>query len=437
MNEIQHETIEQFETGCIVVGGGPAGMMLGFLLARAGIDVVVLEKHADFLRDFRGDTLHPSTMEIMHELGLLDELLRLPHQQAERLAVIIDGQKFAGPDFTHLPTRAKFVALMPQWDFLNFLERHARSYPNFQLRMRTEAIDLLEESGRVVGVRARGPDGTCDLRAPLVVGTDGRHSTVRARSGLPLVDHGVPIDVLWFRVPKEEDTSAEEKSPALGRIQGDQLLVMLDRGDYYQCGFLIRKGEFDEIKARGLEALRANVVQLAPPVTRTIAAIDDWDKVKLLTVQVNRLTRWYRPGLLCIGDAAHAMSPAGGVGVNLAIQDAVATANLLAEPLRQGQVTEDDLRRVQQRRELPVRVIQALQVFIHRRMFGQPGHSPLFQMPWPAAKLLKLFAPLLRRVAARLIGIGIRAEHVAPSASTSNSISRMERSGIEHAAVGE
>ena len=437
MKDTHPEAIEQVETGCIVVGGGPAGMMLGFLLARAGIDIVVLEKHADFLRDFRGDTLHPSTMEIMHELGLLDELLRLPHQQAERLAVIIDGQPFAGPDFTHLPTRAKFVALMPQWDFLNFLLRHARRYPAFQLRMRTEAVELLEESGRVVGVRAHGPDGTLELRAPLVVGTDGRHSTVRTSSGLPLVDHGVPIDVLWFRVPKDDETSAEQTTPVLGRIQGDQLLVMLDRGDYYQCGYLIRKGQFDEIKALGLEAFRANTAQLAPPLARTIGAIDDWDKVKLLTVQVNRLTRWYRLGLLCIGDAAHAMSPAGGVGINLAIQDAVATANLLAEPLRQGQVTENDLRRVQQRRELPVRVIQALQVAIHRRMFGRPGHSPLFQMPWPEAKLLKLFAPLLRRVAARLIGIGIRAEHVAPSASSRNSVSRMERSGVEHAAAGD
>jgi 2-polyprenyl-6-methoxyphenol hydroxylase-like FAD-dependent oxidoreductase len=393
-------------TTCCIAGGGPAGMMLGFLLARAGVAVTVLEKHADFFRDFRGDTVHPSTLELMAELGLLDELLRLPHQELHELRLVIEGRELAGPDFSHLPTRCKFVALMPQWDFLNFLAAQGKRYPAFHLLMQAEVTGLIEEGGRVAGVTATTPEGPLEVRADLVVGTDGRHSTVRDRAGLALEDFGVPIDVLWFGVPKR----AEDPAAALGRIEGQTMLVTIDRGDYFQCGLIIRKGAFEAIQQQGLEAFRAGIVKVAPFLAGGIGEIDRWDKVKLLTVQVNRLRHWHRPGLLCIGDAAHAMSPAGGVGINLAVQDAVATANLLAAPLREKRVSDADLHRVRRRREMPVRRIQAGQVFIHRRMFSHPGQ--VFTIPWPARLLLPLFAPLLRRLAARWVGLGFRPEHI-------------------------
>jgi len=384
-------------------------MMLGLLLVRAGIEVIVLEKHGDFLRDFRGDTIHPSTLELLHELGMLDEFLRLPHQELRRLKIKFDDQEIVGPDFSHLPTRCKFIALMPQWDFLNFLTTRAKPYPSFRLLMNTEATDLIEEGGRVVGVRAKTDQGELKAYADLVVGADGRSSILRDRAGMEVEDFGVPIDVLWFRVAK----SADGAEPALGRIRNGKIMVTIDRGDYYQCGSIIRKGAFEEIKRRGLEAFREEIVSVAPFLRDSVSDIDDWEKVKLLTVQVNRLRQWYRPGLLFIGDAAHAMSPAGGVGINLAIQDAVATANLLAEKLRRGNCETADLRRVQQRREWPARMTQDIQVFIHRQMFGSRSDPErAISIPWPARALLWLLTPVLRRVAARVIGVGFRAEHI-------------------------
>jgi 2-polyprenyl-6-methoxyphenol hydroxylase-like FAD-dependent oxidoreductase len=397
---------EEIATTCCVAGGGPAGMMLGFLLARAGVEVMVLEKHADFLRDFRGDTVHPSTLELMAELGLLEEFLKLPHQEIRRLKLAIGDREYDGPDFSHLPTRCKFIALMPQWDFLDFLADHGKRYPAFHLRMKAEVTGLIEEGGRVAGVRARTERGELTVRADLVVGTDGRHSTVRERAGLAVREFGVPIDVLWFRLAKRTG----EPSPVLGRIRSGKILVTIDRGDYFQCGLIIPKGAFDEIRRQGLEAFRSGIVSAAPFLRESASELQGWDQVKLLTVQVNRLPLWHRPGLLCIGDAAHAMSPAGGVGINLAVQDAVAAANLLAERLRRRQVTDADLQAVQERREMPVRRIQAGQVFIHRRMFG-PGGKP-FPFPWPARLLILLLAPLLRRVGARVVGLGFRPEHV-------------------------
>src|SRR5262245_53719991 len=361
-----NQGIQQIRCACCVVGGGPAGMMLGLLLARAGVEVVVLEKHADFFRDFRGDTIHPSTLELMHELGMLDEFLRLPHQEIRRVVIEFDDEEIAGPDFSHLPTRCKFIAMMPQWDFLNFLATRAKSYPTFHLLMIAEATDLIEEGGRVIGVRAKTEQGELNVYAQLVVGADGRSSVIRERAGMEVEDFGVPIDVLWFRVAK----TAADTEPALGRIRNGKILVTIDRGDYYQCGSIIRKGGFEEIKRRGLEVFREEIASVAPFLRDAVGDIDDWNKVKLLTVQVNRLRQWYRPGLLFIGDAAHAMSPAGGVGINLAVQDAVATANLLADKLRQGTCETDDLRLAQQRREWPARMTQGIQVFIHRQMFG-------------------------------------------------------------------
>jgi 2-polyprenyl-6-methoxyphenol hydroxylase-like FAD-dependent oxidoreductase len=392
-----------------VVGGGPAGMMLGLLLARAGVEVTVLEKHGDFLRDFRGDTIHPSTLELMHELGILDEFLQQPHQEMRQLKVSLDDQEFIGPDFSRLPTRCKFIAFMPQWDFLNFLAMQARRYPTFQLQMEAEVTDLIREEGCVTGVRAKTKQGELEVRADLVLGTDGRHSIVRERAGLELQDYGVPIDVLWYRLAK----SADDPKPTLGRIKNGKMLIMIDRGDYYQCGSIIRKGAFEVIKQQGLEAFRESILSVAPFLRDTVGDLDSWDKVALLTVQVNRLRQWYQPGLLCLGDAAHAMSPAGGVGINLAIQDAVAAANLLVEKLRQKQLRLDDLRQVQQRREWPVRLTQAMQVFIHRRMFSQKsGQERPFSFSWPVRQLLGLLAAPARRLAAQVIGLGFRAEHI-------------------------
>ena len=397
---------DEIATTCCVAGGGPAGMMLGFLLARGGVDVVVLEKHADFLRDFRGDTVHPSTLELIAELGLLDAFLALPHQEAARLKVVVGDREYDGPDFSHLPTRCKLIALMPQWDFLDFLAAQGKRFPAFHLLMEAEVRGLVEEGGRIVGVRAHTDRGEVTVRADLVVAADGRHSTLRELAGMRVRDFGGPIDVLWFRVAKR----ADEPSVALGRVRNGRIMVTLDRGDYFQCGLIIRKGDFDAIKARGLEAFRAAIVDTAPFLREGVGELVSWDQVKLLTVQVNRLPIWHRPGLLCIGDAAHAMSPAGGVGINLAVQDAVATANLLADKLRSRAITDKDLAAVQRRRELPVRIIQAGQVFIHRRMFGPHGEP--FPFSWPTRKLLALMLPLLRRAAARFVGIGFRPEHV-------------------------
>jgi len=403
---------QAIRTTCCIAGGGPAGMMLGFLLARAGVDVLVLEKHADFFRDFRGDTVHPSTLELMNELGLLDEFLRLPHQELRQLKITVGDRDYPGPDVSHLPTRCKFIALMPQWDFLNFLATHAKRYPAFHLRMSAEVTDLIEEGGRVVGVKAKTEQGELDVRADLVFGTDGRHSTVRERAGMKVQDFGVPIDVLWYRIPK----GAGEPTPALGRVRNGKILVTIDRGDYFQCASIIQKGTFEEIKRQGLEAFRAGIVSAAPFLADTMGELDSWDKVKLLTVQVNCLREWYRPGLLCIGDAAHAMSPAGGVGINLAIQDAVAAANVLAGPLARGADPDPLLHKVQKRRTLPTRVIQAGQKLVQDNVIGTVlSGAPIVDAP-AILKLLDRF-PLLRRVPGRIIGLGVRRERVTSPAA--------------------
>jgi 2-polyprenyl-6-methoxyphenol hydroxylase-like FAD-dependent oxidoreductase len=394
-------------TRCCIAGGGPAGMMLGFLLARAGVEVVVLEKHADFLRDFRGDTIHPSTLEVMRELGLLDELLKLPHQEVRELNARFGDRTITLADFSHLPTRCRFIAMMPQWDFLNFLADRAAGYPSFRLLMEAEATGLIEESGRVVGVRATTPGGPIDARADLVVAADGRNSILREKAGLHVKDFGAPMDVLWFRLSRKPD----DPSQTMGRFDAGRIFISINRGDYWQCGFVIPKGQFEEVHRRGLEAFRNNVAELAPYAEDRVAELRDWDQVKLLTVRVDRLTEWYRPGLLCIGDAAHAMSPVGGVGINLAVQDAVAAANILAAPLRDGGLAVEHLRRVQKRREFPTRVTQWLQLAMQRRIIARVLDEAKPVKP-PLLLRLMGYYPALRRIPARLIGIGIRPEHV-------------------------
>jgi len=382
-------------------------MMLGFLLARAGVDVVVLEKHADFFRDFRGDTVHPSTLELMHELGLLDQFLQQPHQKIETLTAQIGAERVRMADLRHLPTHCKFIAMMPQWDFLNFLAKYGKRYKTFDLRMNAEAKDLIEENGRVVGLRADTPDGALWIRADLVVGCDGRHSTVREKAGLQSDDYGAPMDVLWFRIPRK----AGDATDAFGHAEAGKMLVMLDRGDYWQCAYVIPKGGIEEIKNRGLDAFRDSVVQMSPFLADRTGELKGWDDVKLLSVAVDRLRKWWRPGLLCIGDAAHAMSPIGGVGINMAVQDAVAAANRLAAPLKAGTVSDADLQAIEQRRTLPVRFTQWLQLTIQKRLISRVLASQ--QRPKPPL-LFKLFGmlPFLQRVPARLLAIGIRPEHV-------------------------
>jgi len=392
---------------CCVVGGGPAGMMLGLLLARAGVEVDVLEKHADFLRDFRGDTIHPSTLEVMYELGLLASFLERPHQKIEQLAAVIGDRSLQIADFTHLSTQCRFIALMPQWDFLDFIATQARRYSSFRLRMQTEATGLIEEHGRVVGVRARAANGALSIRADLVVAADGRDSNLRDAAGLRVKHLGAPIDVLWMRLSKQPG----DPHQVLGRVGAGALLVMLDRGDYWQCAYVIAKGEAQKLRGEGIAAFRDRVAEIAPLLGDRLAELKDWHEVKLLSVAVNRLTTWARPGLLCIGDAAHAMSPVGGVGINLAIQDAVAASNLLAEPLRRGRLTLRNLEAVQERRLFPTRVTQWLQVqiqnnFLSRVLASRSAPAPPLPVRWLDG------CPYLRRLPARLIGVGIRPEHV-------------------------
>jgi 2-polyprenyl-6-methoxyphenol hydroxylase-like FAD-dependent oxidoreductase len=398
--------MESITTRCVIAGGGPAGMMLGFLLARAGIKVVVLEKHSDFLRDFRGDTIHPSTFELMYELGLLDEFLKLPHQEVARLSGIFNGHSAQIADFSRLPTRCKFIGFMPQWHFLNFLASHAKRFPTFELRMQAEVTDLLQDGDRYTGVRARTPAGDLEIRADLVFGCDGRTSILRNRANLDVKEIGVPIDVLWMHISRHSN----DPEHLFGFFRHGKLLVLINREDYFQAGFVIPKGGIEDLKRRGLGALHAEIVALAPFLQDRIAELDDWSKIKLLTVQINRLTKWYRDGLLCIGDAAHAMSPAGGVGINLAIQDAVATANLLIEKLKSNRASVEDLSSVQQRREWPTRLIQGMQAFVHRhvvtgRESGKRNSLPLI------VRLLQWF-PALQTLPARFIGIGPRPEHI-------------------------
>jgi 2-polyprenyl-6-methoxyphenol hydroxylase-like FAD-dependent oxidoreductase len=401
---------------CCVVGGGPAGIMVSLLLARAGVDVIALEKHADFLRDFRGDTIHPSTLEVMHELGMLDELLARPHQEIRELAGQVGNELFAIADFRHLPTRCRFVALMPQWDFLDFLVAKARAYPTFRLEMEAEVTDLLEEGGRIAGVRAKSPRGPFEVRADLTIGADGRRSIVRARAGLTLLDLDAPMDVMWMRISHRDGDPAQ----TFGHVEAGRVLVMLDRKDYWQCAYVIPKGTADAMRREDISRFREEIVRLSPFLRERVAELRTWDDVHLLTVAVDRLVKWSRAGLLCIGDAAHAMSPIGGVGINLAIQDAVASANLLGETLatpRGGAPTERELDAVRARRELPTRATQRLQIAIQNRIIRPVlGTKAAVKAPWPL-KLLGM-SPRLQRIPARVVGLGFRPEHVRAPART-------------------
>ncbi|PPQ37114.1 FAD-dependent oxidoreductase [Rhodopila globiformis] len=401
---------EQIATTCCIAGGGPAGMVLGYLLARFGVRTVVLEKHADFLRDFRGDTIHPSTLEVMAELGLLDGLLRLPHQKAHELGGIVGDRRIRVADFTLLPVRCPFVAFMPQWDFLNYLAQQAGHFPEFDLRLRAEVVGLITERNRVAGVRAQTPDGPLEVRADLVIGADGRSSVVREVARLRVECSGAPMDVLWFRLPRE----AHDPRDPVGVFGAGAILILIDRGTHWQCGYIIPKGGFEALRQRGLPELTTHIGRLAPFAAERAAAIASWDDIKLLTVAVDHLPTWWRPGLLCIGDAAHAMSPIGGVGINLAIQDAVAAANILAAGLKNRHLTDGDLRAVQRRRAWPAHATQQMQLLIQRRLI-----APILgdgQVPRPAWPLRVLDSERwLRRFPARLIGIGVRPEHVAPA----------------------
>jgi 2-polyprenyl-6-methoxyphenol hydroxylase-like FAD-dependent oxidoreductase len=381
--------------------------MLGFLLARAGVEVIVLEKHCDFFRDFRGDTIHPSTLEVMAELGLLETFLERPHDEMRAVRVRINGEAYTAADFSHLSTRCKFIAFMPQWEFLDFLSGAAKRCSTFRLRMEAEVTDLILDGERVAGVRAKTPEGELEVRADLVVGADGRDSTVRTRAGLEVREIGVPVDALWTRIPKEPGVGEQ----TLGYFGAGKFMVLIDRNEYFQCGYVIPKGGFDAIKQRGLEAFRAGIVSLAPFLRDSVNALDDWEEVKLLTVKIDRLTRWHRPGLLCIGDSAHAMSPVGGVGINLAIQDAVAAANLLAARLRQGAAGDTELHPVQRRREWPTRMYQSMQAFLHWRLL-RPAAPEQQRKALAVTVWVLRHVPFLPRITARVIGLGFRPEHV-------------------------
>lgn len=400
--------MEILATRCCIAGGGPAGMMLGVLLARAGVEVVVLEKHADFLRDFRGDTVHPSTLEVFRELGLLEEFLARPHRKLRGTVGVFAGRRVRLADFSHLPVAAPFIAMVPQWDFLDFLADRARPYPTFQLRMEAEVTEVLSAGPRVAGVRAQTPRGPLEVRADLTVGADGRHSVVRERAGLEVEEFGSPIDVLWMRLSRRPGDPEE----LLGHFGRQHIFVSFDRGDYWQCAFVIPKGAFPELRRGDLDPLRRQIAALAPFLRDRVDELRSWDDVRLLSVRIDRLREWCRPGLLCIGDAAHAMSPIGGVGINLAVQDAVAAANLLAPVLRRGPPALEDLRRVQRRREPPTRLIQWAQIYAQNRFArrppgGEPTRVPLF------ARLLDACPPL-RRIPGRLVGLGPRPEHLSP-----------------------
>ena len=397
----------KMETGCCIVGGGPAGMVLGFLLARSGVEVVVLEKHANFLRDFRGDTIHPSTLELMWELGILEQFLQRPHQKVCELAAQVGNNTVKVADFSHLPTHCKFLALMPQWDFLNFILDQGKSYPQFQVRMQAEAVDLIEHEGRIAGVKAKTPEGDREIRATLTVGADGRHSIVRKRARLEVLDLGAPMDVLWMRISHRPNDPGQ----SFGHAEAGKVLILIDRDDYWQCGLVIPKGTADELRQRGIERLREEIAALQPSFRDRVGELRDWNDVSLLTVKVDRLKEWSSPGLLCIGDAAHAMSPVGGVGINLAIQDAVAAANLLAPKLASNTFKDSDLQAVQRRREFPTRATQRLQVLVQNRVIRRVlSSSNTLTLPWPL-KLMRYW-PNLRRIPARIVGMGFRPEHV-------------------------
>jgi 2-polyprenyl-6-methoxyphenol hydroxylase-like FAD-dependent oxidoreductase len=395
-------------TRCCIVGGGPAGMMLGYLLGRAGVDTIVLEKHADFFRDFRGDTVHPSTLQVMDELGLIDGFLKLPHQELQKMDGLFGGSSIRIADLSRLHVKYPFIAFMPQWDFLNFLRESGKRLPSLKVMMNANATDLIWSGDTIIGVKTDTPEGSVEIRANLTIGCDGRHSVVREKAGLEVEEIGAPMDVLWFRAGKRGD----ENESVFARVETGKMMVTFDRGDYWQCAYVIAKNQYDAVRARGLDALREEIVRLAPILKSGIADVNTWDDVKLLTVAINRLKRWTRPGLLCIGDAAHAMSPVGGVGVNLAVQDAVATANLLAAKLSKGCPPEDELDAVRKRREFPVRMTQRMQVVVQNNIISvalKPGDAPL-KAPLFARVINAV--PWLQGITARFIGLGVRPEHV-------------------------
>jgi 2-polyprenyl-6-methoxyphenol hydroxylase-like FAD-dependent oxidoreductase len=395
-------------TGCCICGGGPAGIMLGFLLVRAGIEVIVLEKHADFFRDFRGDTIHPSTLQLMHELGLLDTFLQVPHQEVEQLTGYFNGVDVQIGDFTHLKVAKPVLAMMPQWDFLNFISQQAVKYPGFTLLQEANVYELIKEGSRITGIRADTPNGTTDIQASLVVGADGRNSDVRRLAGMNVINTGAPIDVLWFRLSKNPATDPKQ---TLGRFEGSRMMVLLNRGDYWQCAYVIMKGELEAIQSRGIEGFHNDITAISPFFKDRVMELKDWADIKLLNVVIDHLEKWYDEGVLCIGDASHAMSPVGGVGINLAIQDAVAAANILFPHLGKKEIiTTGVLKKIQQRREFPARMIQRMQVVIQngivrRKQTSGKQNVPLF------LKLFKMF-PVLTRLPARVIGMGIRPEHI-------------------------
>jgi 2-polyprenyl-6-methoxyphenol hydroxylase-like FAD-dependent oxidoreductase len=404
-------------TRCCIVGGGPAGMMLGYLLGRAGVETVVLEKHADFFRDFRGDTVHPSTLQVMRELGLIDGFLKLPHQQIQKMDGLFGGTTIRIADLSRLKVNYPFIAFMPQWDFLNFLRESGKRFASLRVMMNTDATDLIWSGDTVTGVLANTPQGPVEIRADLTIGCDGRHSIVRQRAKLDVEEIGAPMDVLWFRAGRRTD----ENENLFARLEPGKMMVTFDRGDYWQCAYVIAKGQYDVVKARGLDAFRADIVSMAPVLKTGMADVKTWDDVKLLTVAINRLERWTRPGLLCIGDAAHAMSPVGGVGVNLAVQDAVATANLLAAKLVKGRPSESELDAVRRRRAFPVRMTQAMQTVIQNNIISaalKPGDQPL-KVPLFARVVNAL--PWLQGITARFLAIGVRPEHVHSPAALANS----------------
>jgi 2-polyprenyl-6-methoxyphenol hydroxylase-like FAD-dependent oxidoreductase len=395
------------QTRCCIAGGGPAGIMLGFLLARAGIEVVVLEKWGDFLRDFRGDTIHPSTMQVMNELGLIDKFMALPHDEARQMKVHISGKEFAMADFSTLKINYPFVAFIPQSDFLNFISGEAKKYSTFHLMMNAEATDLIEENGKMVGIKAKSGEDTIEIRAELTVGADGRSSTIREKAKLQVEDFGAPMDVLWFSLPNSGPRAFE----AMFYADKGKIFLMLNRGTYWQCGFIIEKGSFDKIKAKGLDAFKQGIAELNTPVSNVVNEIKDWEQVKLLTVKVDHLTQWYKPGLICIGDSAHAMSPVGGVGINLAIQDAIASANILIPAFRNGHPIIDNLKAIQTRRSSPARRTQRMQILIQKNLIKPilTSQKPV-KLPLPL-RILSQFA-FFRRIPAKTVGVGFRPEHI-------------------------
>lgn len=405
------KNVERIEADCCIAGGGPAGIMLGYLLARTGVDVVVLEKWPDFFRDFRGDTIHPSTMDLLHELGLLEEFLKLPHNEMTRMTLHIGDDTVTLADFRHMRARCPFIAFIPQWDFLNFLADKGRQFPSFRLMMATEALDVLREGGRVVGVRAKSKSGEHEIHSKLVVGADGRHSTIREKVGYAVEDLGVPIDVLWFRVSRTD----KDDQQSLGRVDGGRILVMLDRREYWQCAYVIKKDSFETIQSNGLDAFKAHIAETAHMDESALREVDSWDKVKLLSVTVDHVKEWAREGVLVIGDAAHAMSPIGGVGINYAIQDAVAAANVLIPAFRDGGVSLPVLARIQARREKAVRRMQKFQVYVQDKILGAFLGNPGKGMPW-FFRVFNWF-PILRRIPAHFIGYGFQTEHLDRSSS--------------------